>query len=376
MILQAETVVLPDRVLRPGHVIVDGDRITEAREGRHPHPSLEFATGTLVPGFVDLQINGAAGCDFLSPTEESMAAADRHMLATGTVAYLPTLITSPEDRLRAALAFFATRMRRPGAPRIIGVHLEGPFLSGARVGAHRSAYLRPPSVVWIGRLLGDFQGLVRIVTLAPELEGAGEVIAHLRDKNITVAAGHTDATFEQATAAFNAGVRLATHVFNAMRPLHQREPGIVGAALTNPDVRCSLIADSVTVHPAVLKMVASLKGPNRTVLVTDAISAAGAGLGRVMLGDQEVHVEGGVPRLPDGTLAGSVLAMDQAVRTMADMMDLPSAVRMATETPALLVGHDGGAIAPGRRADFAVLDARHSVLATIAGGRVVYERRP
>lgn len=374
MILQAGTVVLSDRILRPGHVIVDGERIADARDGRHPRPDLEFAADILVPGFVDLQINGAAGCDFLSPTDEGLAAADRHMLATGTVAYLPTLITSPEDRLRAALAFFAARMRRPGAPRIMGVHLEGPFLSGTRVGAHRPAYLRPPSVPWIDRLLSDFQGAVRVVTLAPELEGAFDVIAHLRAKGVTVAAGHTDATFEQAMTAFTAGVRLATHLFNAMRPIHHREPGIVGAALARPDVSCSLIADLVSVHPAVLKMVVSLKGPERTVLITDAISAAGAGPGRVTLGDQDVRVEGGAPRLADGTLAGSVLTMDQAVRTMAGMMELPAAVKMAAETPSRLVGHDGGAIAPGRRADFAILDAELHPMATIVGGRVAYQR--
>jgi N-acetylglucosamine-6-phosphate deacetylase len=374
VILQAGTVILPDRILRPGHLIVDGERVVETRAGHHPRPDREFASGTLVPGFIDLQINGAAGCDFLSPTDEGLAAADRHMLATGTVAYLPTLITSPEDGLRAALAFFTARMHRAGAPRILGVHLEGPFLSSARVGAHRPAYLRAPSVQWIDRLLGDFQGVVRIVTLAPELDGAPAVIAHLRGKGVTVAAGHTDATFEQAMAAFGAGVRLATHLFNAMRPMHQREPGIVGAALAHPEVSCSLIADLVSVHPAVLKLVASLKGPERTVLVTDAISAAGGPPGRVTLGDQVVRVEEGAPRLPDGTLAGSVLTMDQAVRTMSAMTDLPAAVKMAAETPARLVAHDGGAIAPGRRADFAVLDERHHPIATIVGGRVAYQR--
>ncbi len=372
--MQAGTVILADRLLEPGYVVIDGDRITEVTAGRHPRPDLRFPDGALAPGFIDIQINGAAGCDFLSPTEEGLAAAGRHLLATGTVAYLPTLISSPEDRLRAALSFFAAKVRHPGLPRIPGVHLEGPFLSGARPGAHRPSYLRTPSIEWIGRLLDDFRGLVRVVTLAPELDGALDIIRYLCARGLVTAVGHTDATFEQAAAAFHAGARLATHLFNAMRPLHHREPGIVGAALEHSEVACSLIADLVHVHPAVLRLVIAQKGPRRTVLVTDAIAAAGASGGRLTLGDLEVRVEDGAPRLADGTLAGSVLAMDQAVRNIAVFTSLPAAARMAAQTPARLLRLESGTIAPTRLADLVVLDARHQVVMTMVGGEIAYQR--
>jgi len=198
-VIQAEALLLPDGLHGPGYVTVDGDRVTAIDPGRHPHPDLDGGDGTLVPGFIDLQVNGAGGCDFLAPTEAGLAAAHDHLLRTGTVAYLPTLISAPEDRLRAALAFFADYAHRPGAPRILGVHLEGPFLSRARSGAHRPAYLRTPSVEWIGRLLDDFKGLIRIVTLAPELDGALDVIDHLVAQLSDVAGSiNTEQKFERA----------------------------------------------------------------------------------------------------------------------------------------------------------------------------------
>lgn len=360
----------------PGFLIIEGERIQRMEDGSHPHPDLDITEGWLAPGFIDLQINGAAGCDFLSPTPDGLAAAHAYLLRTGTVAYLPTLISAPEERTRAALAFFAEHARLPGAPRILGVHLEGPFLSPARVGAHNPRYLRTPSIEWIGRLLDDFPGLIRLVTLAPELDGALEVIDLLASRGVVAALGHSDATYAQAMAAFDRGARLATHLFNAMRPYHHREPGIVGAALAHSAAACSLIADLVHVHPAVLLQVLTLKSPWDTVLITDAIAAAGARAAAVTLGDQEVTVRDGAPRLPDGTLAGSVLAMDQAVRNAAapDGINLRPAVEMATAAPARVLGLDEGTITPGGRADLVVLDRDMRVRETIVSGQIVYGR--
>ncbi|MGQ0549214.1 MAG: N-acetylglucosamine-6-phosphate deacetylase [Armatimonadota bacterium] len=373
--IQAEDVMVPGRPA--GFVVIEGDRIERVEEGSHPHPDLDGADGSVAAaGFIDLQINGAAGCDFLSPMPDGLAAAHAYLLRTGTVAYLPTLISAPEERTRAALAFFAEHARRPGAPRILGVHLEGPFLSPARPGAHNPRYLRTPSVEWIGRLLDDFPGLIRLVTLAPELDGALEVIDMLASRGIVVALGHSDATYAQAMAAFDRGARLATHLFNAMRPYHHREPGLVGAALAHGDTFCSLIADFVHVHPAVVLHVIALK-PFHTVLVTDAIAAAGVGAATSTLGDQTVSVRNGAPRLADGTLAGSILAMDQAVRNAAapDGTHARTAVVMATTTPAEVLGLKEGAIAPGNRADLVILDRNLEVLATIVSGQIVYQRR-
>jgi N-acetylglucosamine-6-phosphate deacetylase len=377
--IQAGDLLLDRGLGGPGFVVIDGDRIAGVEEGRHPHPDLDCGTQTLVPGFVDLQVNGAAGCDFLSPDVSALEAAHAHLLRTGTVAYLPTLISAPEDRLRASLAFFASRARVraapgiPPAPSILGVHLEGPYLSPARPGAHPAEHLRNPSIEWIGRLLEEFPGLVRIVTLAPELEGAHALIEHLVGRGIVVAIGHTDATFDQAIRAFNLGARLATHLFNAMRPYHHREPGAVGAALSHPEVICSIIADHVHVHPAVIDQVVAIKGWQRTALITDAISAAGSPAAESALGDRTVRVVDGAPRLQDGTLAGSVLSMDQAVRNMvAGGRSLEAAVRMASATPARLLGLDQGALRVGMRADLVVLDAGLAVSGVVVGGAPVF----
>jgi N-acetylglucosamine-6-phosphate deacetylase len=329
------------------------------------------ADGFVGPGFVDLQINGAAGCDFLAPTEGGLVAADAHLLSTGTVAYLPTLISAPEEQTRAALAFFSARLRRRAAPRMLGVHLEGPFLSPARAGAHRPEHLRPPSIEWIGRLLDDFPGVIRLVTLAPELPGALDLVGYLRRRGVRVALGHTDATYEQARAAFDRGATLATHLYNAMRPFHHRDPGVVGAALDHPGVVCSVIADLIHLHPAALKQVLAIKGPSGAALITDAVAAAGArGAGRT-LGDQRLAVEGGVPRLADGTLAGSILTMDQALRNVVGLgYDVSVAWQMAAWTPRAVLGIDR--TAPPRPGDLVVLDQHLTVAATIVRGRVVY----
>lgn len=373
-VVQAEQLLLSDGLRGPGFVTLDGDRIAAVNLGVHPRPDLD-GRGTLAPGFIDLQINGAAGCDFLQPTETDIAAAYDYLLRTGTVAYCPTLVSAPLDRLRAALAFFAGHARWSGAPRVLGVHLEGPFLARARAGAHRPAHLRVPSIEWIGRLLDEFQGLIRVVTLAPEMDGALEVIDHLVARGVLVAVGHTEATYDETAAAFKRGARLATHLFNAMRPLHHREPGVVGAALDHPEVACSLIADLVHVHPAVLRQVTAVKTARNTVLITDALAAAGVRVASSTLGDQTVTVSDGAPRLPDGTLAGSLLSMDRALRNMTGVGTPPAdALQMATATPARLLGVDDAGLVPGGRADLVVLDRAMRVVCTIVSGEIAHRQ--
>ncbi|MDR7419300.1 MAG: N-acetylglucosamine-6-phosphate deacetylase [Armatimonadota bacterium] len=371
-VIQADRLVLPDGLRGPGYVTLEDGRVAGVEEGRHRRPDLDGAGCVLAPGFVDLQVNGAAGCDFLAPTDAGLEAAHAHLRGTGTTGYLATLISAPEAPLRAALAFFAARMHRRHAPAILGVHLEGPFLSPARAGAHRLEHLRPPSVEWITRLLDDFPGVVRLVTLAPECEGADAVIDALVSRGIVVSAGHTDATYEQAMAAFDRGVRMATHLFNAMRPYHHREPGIIGAALAHPRVTCSVIADHVHVHPAVLDQALALTAPERAILVTDAISAAGAQGTALSLGDRTVRVVDGAPRLDDGILAGSVLTMDQAVRNVSKRWGVAHAVRMAATIPARLLGLHTGVMVEGAPADLVLLDERLAVRTVIAAGDVVW----
>jgi N-acetylglucosamine-6-phosphate deacetylase len=373
LIIQAGTLAFPGTGPKEGYVVVEGDRVARLSRESRQDADITVPDGAVGPGFIDLQVNGAAGCDFLSPTEDGLVAAEAYLLSTGTVAYLPTLISAPEERIRDALAFFAARMHRR-RPRILGVHLEGPFLSPVRAGAHRLDHLRTPSIGWIGRLLDDFPGVIRLVTLAPELPGALDVITYLRNRRVRVAVGHTDATYDQAHAAFEHGATLATHVYNAMRPYHHREPGVVGAALEHPAVTCSVIADLIHVHPAALRQVFVMKGPLLTALVTDAIAAAGARGAAPTLGDQVVTIGNGAPRLSNGTLAGSILTMDRAVRNAIDVGgSLSVAWGMASEAPADALEIERPS-PPKYPADLVVLDEHNFVAATIMGGHIVYRR--
>ncbi|MGZ4382963.1 MAG: N-acetylglucosamine-6-phosphate deacetylase [Gaiellaceae bacterium] len=349
-----------------GGKLVPGD--LELVDGRVARVGIaaEAGKGIAVPGFVDLQVNGFAGVDFFDAGVEDYRKAGQALLETGVTSYQPTLITSPEERLTAALAQMPRR-HEPGQPRILGAHVEGPFLSAKRIGTHPLEWRRDPDAALLGRLLEA--GPVRHVTLAPELPGADELIGLLLARGISVSFGHTDATARQANAGFDRGVRTVTHLFNAMRPLSHREPGIVGAALSRDDVIVQIIADGVHVDFEVVKVVWRSK-PGGVALVTDALSAAGAGDGTFTLGDVEVVVRDGVARGPGGMLAGSVLTMIEAVRNLhAVGATLEQALGAATAIPASIIGEsEAGRIAPGTVADIVVLDDNLEIQRVLVGG--------
>ncbi len=356
--ITAGRVITPSSDLTPGTVEVVDGRIAGVRGGAIAEADVAVPDGILAPGFIDLQINGAAGVDFLSiKTDADLGRVRRYLASTGVTAFVPTLITSPLSLLREALRRWQRLAAQPGIPRIVGLHLEGPYLSPTFKGAHPARYLRAPDPKQAAALLDAVPGLVRLVTLAPELPGAGEVIRLLRDRGCVVAAGHTGATYDQAQTALDDGVALVTHLFNAMRPVHHRDPGIVIAALQHPQAVVSVIADFVHTHPAMVQLAVRLKGWERMALITDAIAAAGA-RGRVTrLGTRTVRVSD-APRLADGTLAGSVLSLDRAVQNVASLgVPLREAVQMATMTPAQMLGRrDLGRIEVGAAADLVVLD--------------------
>ncbi len=370
-LIAADRVVAADRDLTPGVVEIEGGRIVRVREGHASRADVEIPGGILAPGLIDLQVNGAARVDFLTSDPADFPRARRYLLSTGVTSYLPTLITAPLPQLEAALDRW--QGQRDGVPRVLGVHVEGPFLNPAHAGAHDPADLRPPRLPELRRLLTRDPGLVKILTLAPELPGAGALIRGARDRGAVVAAGHTAATYEEARAAFDAGVRLVAHLFNAMRPLHHRDPGIVVAALQDPRVTVSLIADLVHVDAAVLRLVLAAKAWDRIALITDAVAAAGS-LGRTSrLTTRRLRVTD-APRLRDGTLAGSVLGLDQAVRNIVGLgIPLRDAVGMASTVPASVLGRrDLGRIAPGARADLVLFDRRLRVRSVLVEGAVVH----
>jgi len=349
---------LVDGTLVPGDVAVEGDRISAVgleKNGGH---------GIAVPGFVDLQVNGFAGVDFLAADADGYATAGDALLETGVTAYLPTFITSVEADLVCALRAVPGTRR---GPRILGVHLEGPFLSPLRLGTHGLRGRRDPDPVLLDRLLDA--GPVRLMTLAPELPGALDLIGLLQARGVTVSLGHSDATSAEADAAFGRGVRTVTHVFNAMRPLLHRDPGIVGAALIRRDVVLQAIVDNVHLDADIVRLLWAV-GAGRLALVTDAMAGASLGDGRYALGDIEVVVADDVVRREDGVLAGSTLTMPQAVRNLvAAGAPLEQALESASTVPARVLGiPDLGRLFPGGPADIVVIDDRIDVVRAIVGG--------
>jgi N-acetylglucosamine-6-phosphate deacetylase len=300
----------------------------------------------------------------------------RKLLATGTTSYLPTLISSSPELYREALpalSDLACEGALDGAE-VLGVHLEGPFIATVRKGAHSADYVVPADMNLLDELLG--LGPVRMLTLAPELEGAVELAKTAVGYGAVVSAGHSDAAFELAYGAFEGEITGVTHLFNAMSPLHHREPGLPGAAFAHSLVTCGIVADGRHVHPEMVALALRILGPDRLYLASDAIAAAGMKAGEYPLATRRVYLEEGIPKLQDGTLAGSVLAMNEALRNVLDFTDctIPVAVQMATATPAKLAGEEGrkGRLESGYDADVAVLSPGLSVEAVYRGGSRVY----
>jgi N-acetylglucosamine-6-phosphate deacetylase len=366
---------LPGGELRRGWLRVEGGRIAALGEGDAPGPGRDLGGALLAPGFIDVHVHGAAGAEFLDADPAERAAILRAHARGGTTGLLATTVTASHERLLRAVQALAAAEPVDGGAALLGIHLEGPYLCERHRGAQDPAHLRPPDRAELDALLAA--GPVRLVTLAPELPGAPETIGRLAGAGVVASVGHTDATYAQAMAAFDAGARHATHLFNGMRPFHHREPGVIGAALDRDDVTCELICDGEHVDPAAIRLVHRLKGAGRSVLVTDAMSAAGLGDGEYRIGDLPVRVRGGRAELADSeTLAGSTLTMGAAVRNAVRLAGLPlaDALRMASATPARVLGLEGskGALAPGFDADLVVLDDALAVTATMVAGAWVH----
>jgi N-acetylglucosamine-6-phosphate deacetylase len=339
-------------------VEIDGDRIAglglASPNGR----------GYAVPGFVDLQVNGFAGVDFLEADADGYRRAGEALLETGVTSYLPTFITAPEDELIAAVRSLPDAA---DGPRILGVHLEGPFLSPRRLGIHSASARRDPDVSLLERLLEA--GPVRLVTLAPELPGADVLIETLLRREIAVSCGHSDATADEANAAFDAGVRTVTHLFNAMRPFRHRDPGIAGAALARDDVVAQIILDGVHLAPETAAVIWRAAA-GRVALVTDAMAGAGLADGTYRFGGLDIEIRDGAATGPGGVLAGSTLTMLNAIRNLHALgAPLAQAVEAATEIPArVLKIPTVGRLGAGMPADVVVLTDEVEIERVLVGG--------
>jgi N-acetylglucosamine-6-phosphate deacetylase len=374
------SVLTPAATLYDRVVLVDGGRIEAVQtEGESPLPPgvtlIDGRGGLLVPGFIDLQLNGARGVDFtVSPDGIWPAAA--WLPSTGVTAFLPTQLSPTPGQIEAALdVWLAGPPPAAAGASPLGLHLEGPYLNPANRGAHpanRLRRIRPDDTLHWSPDLG-----VRMVTVAPELPGAMGFIALLAGRGILVAAGHSSAGYETARRSFEAGVRYATHLFNAMPPLHHRRPGLAGAALADERVTVGLVADGRHLHPAVVKLVWQVARDGRLNLVSDATAALGHTSGEAVLGGTELAEDDDGPRLAGGALAGGALALDGALRHLIQITgcSLNQALATITATPARLLGlgHRKGQIRPGYDADLVLLDPALNVRLTMVAGQVVFE---
>jgi N-acetylglucosamine-6-phosphate deacetylase len=373
-----ETTVLENTLVTLDEGLITG--IAPLAANSQPPPVLTFPSSYhLVPGFIDLHTHGADGHDVMDATADALSGICEALAAEGTTAFLATTMTAPANAIENALVavkdFMQTQNPTQGAL-ILGVHLEGPFLSVEKKGAQRGEDMCAPDIALMQAWEKISGNTIKLVTLAPEEKNGLALITYLKNQKIISSLGHTNATYAQAQAAIAAGSTYATHLFNAMRGIQQREPGTVGAALLSDAVMVELIVDGFHLHPAIVDLTLRVKGKERIILVTDAMRAKCLQDGCYELGGQAVHVKDGAARLSEGTLAGSVLRMPQALQNILDytQCDLHDAVKMAAENPArvLNIFSQKGSIAVGKDADLVVLNDELDVVLTIRGGEIVF----
>jgi N-acetylglucosamine-6-phosphate deacetylase len=389
IVITAKQLLRASEIVEHPVVVIDDGRITSIcpRErtalpftGRLGVTLHEFPGATLVPSYLDIHVHGAAGHDFMLSDPSALHAVEIFLASHGVGAFLPTTVTSSEEETLVALDRLADEIERGGPPDgavPIGIHLEGPFLAHTKRGVHPAHLLAQPTVPLFERFWTASRGHIRLLTIAPELEGSVEVIQHAIALGVRCSLGHSDATAKQARMGFHAGARSATHTFNAMRGLGHREPGLAGYVLDNDDLFAEIICDGIHVDPAMVRLFFKAKGRERAILITDGISATGKPDGQYKLGDLEVSVKDGRCTLagqPE-TLAGSVLTVDAAVRNFSIFTgeEIPMSVELATRNPAKLldIEHEWGVLEEGREANIAVLSASGQVVQSFRAGRIL-----
>lgn len=377
-ILAGGTILTPALALQNHALIIEGKRILDiAGQPVAELPGdlhIDVAGHTVVPGFIDVHVHGAAGADTMDATSEAIRRMGRYFARCGVTAFLPTTVAASVQETENAIRNIAALFPCSDSARPLGIHLEGPCLNHAYRGAQPAQHLRAADPKEYETWLRS--KAVRLITVAPEIDGVPELIKAGIQLGVEFAVGHSGATYEQMLSAADLGLRQATHTFNGMAGLQHRAPGLLGVILTDDRIRAQIIADGIHVHPAVIKLLVRTKGVDRTILITDAIRATGMPDGNYALGSQMVHVIGGIARTSAGGLAGSTLTLDQALRnTMAFAnLSLLQALPMVTSTPASALGLSGrkGSISRGMDADIVVLDEKNGVRLTIVEGQVIY----
>lgn len=383
IVIHADRAFTPFEEIPDATIVILGSKISAlGRRGKVDLPrgarEINARGRIVVPGFVDVHIHGAGGHDVMEGTREALEIITATVAASGTTSLVATTVTASELETSEGVAgiarFILNTSQYPArelSAEILGIHFEGPFISPVRRGVHPAKWIVPPSLELLAQFLREARGTALILTLAPELPGALELISKARQAGLVVSLGHTDATYEQAQGAIEAGASHAAHVFNAMRPFSHRGTGVIGAVLTSPKVSAELIADGVHVDDAAMRMLVELKTPDRVILVSDGISATGMPDGKYQLGMFEVKVSGGVARNAEGKLAGSTLTLDRALRNMVALgVPLASALRMVTANPARQIGLGArkGVLAAGADADLVFLDDKVEISGVMTRG--------
>lgn len=328
----------------------------------------------IAPGLIDLHIHGCYGVDFMEEGSQALTVMSEYLASQGVTAFLPSTLTASPTKTRTVVEQLAS-FTSPKA-KAIGLHLEGPYINYKRKGAQYGPEIRQADIAELSRIYDLLGEGLRLVTLAPEEPQALEAVDWLRQRGVTVSIGHSDASYEQAMAGFNRGITNVTHTFNGMSGLHHREPGVVGASLAAKHVYNELIADGIHVHPGAMQVLYNAKGPERIILISDALQATGLPDGEYVLGDQKVTLKDGAARLAEGNLAGSTLSMIKAIRNMVEILGIPllEAVKMATANPAQAINlGNKGELLPGMDADVVVFSSDFTVQTTIVEGKVVYQ---
>lgn len=376
-------IITPHDLIEDGYVIVNGEKIEKVGQGNKvkgfKNCDIIDARGCVViPGMIDLHLHGGGGHDVMEGTDEALRKIAATHALNGTTGFLATVITAPLIKMKQVINWLSKYEEGNEEAALLGINIEGPYLNPSQKGAHDETMLRPPIAEEADNLVKAGRGQVRVFTIAPEMPGALEVIKNLKHKDIIVSVGHSNATFIEMQMAMKEGLSHASHLFNGMRGMHQREPGVVGAVVNNRDVTAEIIADGVHVHPQMLQFLISLKDKEKIVLVTDAIAASGQGDGVYRLGSQRIKVSKGIARLEDGTMAGSTLTMIKAVENMVKMVgvDFMDALSMATINPARVIKIDDhkGSLVAGKDADIVIIN-NFDVIMTMIKGKIVYRKR-
>lgn len=376
-VIQNARIATAKEISEPSTVFIEDGRIQSVEPYHKQIDDNEYevmqADGhLLIPGMIDVHIHGANGYDMMDGTEQSIREVSRTCALTGCTSFLATSVSSSIDELMDMIRNVKCVIGKEPGANIAGIHLEGPYLHVKRKGMQNEKYLRHPDMDEMKMILHEAGDLVKMVTIAPELPGGMEMVEYLKEQGIVVAIAHSNATYDEAKTAFAKGASHITHCFNAMPPIHHRDPGLVVAAFEEPKVSLQAIVDNIHLHPAVVRLMHRVKGAEGVVLITDALQAMGLGDGTYQFGGHDVTVTDGKAQLSDGTLASSTVTMNAALRnTVENGISLVDAVQMASVTPANVLGLENkGGILPGKDADMVLVDGNFDVVWTMVGGEV------